>query len=294
MRELVSNASDALEKCRHEYLAKGEDPGELKVTITTDDAKRQFVIQDTGLGMSRDDLVANLGTIARSGSKAFVEEQLNAEAEAGAAGASAASSSSSAIIIGKFGVGFYSAFMVSDRVDVYSSTGDGTGWKWSSAGDGSYTLSPCDVDEEGAEGAAEGKAPKRGTRIVLHVKEADKTVATAGWAVETTLKKYSAFVGFPVTLNGKRTNDIDALWTKRQNEVTDEEATAFYRFIAGGALDAPAFRLHFSADAPLTIRALLFAPSDNPERGFAHRNLEGREGPRTSSDSFIHTRHILY
>lgn len=258
VRELVSNASDALEKCRHDYLARGEDPGELSVKITTDDAKRQFIIEDTGLGMTRDDLIANLGTIARSGSKAFVDE-LNAAAEA---------SGSSSNIIGKFGVGFYSAFMVSDRVDVYSSTGDNAGWKWSSAGDGSYTLAQCEVGE------GEGKAPTRGTRIVLHVKEADKTVATAGWAVETTLKKYSAFVGFPVVLNGKRANEIDALWTKKQSEVSDEEATAFYRFV-GGAIDAPAFRLHFSADAPLTIRALLFAPTDNPEKGFAGRNLEG-------------------
>ena len=156
VRELVSNASDALEKCRHDYLARGEDPGDLTVTITTDDAKRQFIIQDTGLGMNREDLVANLGTIARSGSKAFVEE-LNAEAEAGVAASGAgagagAASSSGANIIGKFGVGFYSAFMVSDRVDVYSSTGDGAGWKWSSAGDGSYTLAPCEVMGEGEVG----------------------------------------------------------------------------------------------------------------------------------------------
>jgi TNF receptor-associated protein 1 len=170
--------------------------------------------------MSREDLVLNLGTIARSGSKAFVDE-LTDNVEGG---------SSSTNIIGKFGVGFYSAFMVSDRVDVYSSVGDGTGWKWSSAGDGSYTMAPCKVVGEG-EDAGEGKAPTRGTRIVLHVKEAEKTVAAAGWAVETTLKKYSAFVGYPVMLNGKRTNDIDALWTKRQNEVSDEDATAFYRFV---------------------------------------------------------------
>ena len=133
------------------------------MTITTDDAKRQFIIQDTGLGMTREDLVANLGTIARSGSKAFVEE-LNAEAEAGVAASgaaasagAAAASSSGANIIGKFGVGFYSAFMVSDRVDVYSSTGDGAGWKWSSAGDGSYTLAPCEVMGEG-EGEVGGRS----------------------------------------------------------------------------------------------------------------------------------------
>uniref|UniRef100_A0A7S0S9I5 Histidine kinase/HSP90-like ATPase domain-containing protein n=1 Tax=Mantoniella antarctica TaxID=81844 RepID=A0A7S0S9I5_9CHLO len=276
VRELVSNASDALEKCRHAHLAKGADPGALEVTITTDDALRRFTITDSGMGMSRADLVSNLGTIARSGSKAFVDEL-----SAGGEGATASTN-----IIGKFGVGFYSAFMVSERVDVFSSTGDGVGWKWSSSGDGTYTLASCGVElrapvggnadakTNGEEDEVGGKAPWRGTRVVLHVKEADRAIAAAGWAVENTLKKYSAFVGFPVNLNGRRTNDIDALWTKRANEVSDEDATTFYRFV-GGALDAPAFRLHFSADAPLTIRALLFAPSENPEKGFAARGVEG-------------------
>ena len=276
VRELVSNASDALEKCRHDHLSRGEDPGELAVNITVDDERRRFVIEDNGLGMTRDDLVANLGVIARSGSKAFVDHLTHTDATHGddesVAGESAPKESSTdaaaANIIGKFGVGFYSAFMVSDRVDVFSSVGDGVGHRWSSAGDGEYVVAPCEI------GDGDDRAPPRGSRIVLHVKESEKTVAAAEWAVETTLRKYSAFVGFPVTLNGKRTNDIDALWTKRASEVSDEDAVAFYRFV-GGALDTPAFRLHFSADAPLTIRALLFAPEENPERGFAARSLEG-------------------
>lgn len=274
VRELVSNASDALEKCRHDHLSRGEDPGELAVSITVDDDRRRFVIEDNGLGMSRDDLIANLGVIARSGSKAFVDHLTHSDAKdadqkspGGGKGASA-TDAAAANIIGKFGVGFYSAFMVSDRVDVFSSVGDGAGHRWSSAGDGEYVVAPCEI------GDGDDRAPPRGTRIVLHVKESDKTVAAAEWAVETTLRKYSAFVGFPVTLNGRRTNDIDALWTKRASEVSDEDAVAFYRFV-GGALDKPAFRLHFSADAPLTIRALLFAPEENPERGFAARSLEG-------------------
>lgn len=264
VRELVSNASDALEKCRHDFMAKGEDPGELAVAIKVDSDKGTFVIEDNGLGMSKDDLASNLGTIARSGSKAFVDEIAGDAKD----DKTAATSTAAANIIGKFGVGFYSAFMVSDKVDVYSCAGDGSAHRWSSAGDGSYTIAPCEV------GDGDGQAPARGTRIVLHVKEQDKTLAAAEWAVESVLKKYSAFVGFPVTLNGKRTNSIDALWTKSAGEVSDEDAAAFYRFV-GGAIDTPAFRLHFSADAPLTIRSLLFAPSDNPERGFAGRQLEG-------------------
>lgn len=269
VRELVSNASDALEKCRHDYLARGEDPGELAVAIKVDNDKGTFIIEDNGLGMSREDLTSNLGTIARSGSKAFVDE-LSSDEDKNTKDKNkgSATNTAAANIIGKFGVGFYSAFMVSDSVDVFSCVGDGNGHKWSSKGDGSYTIAPCTV------GDGPDQAPTRGTRITLHVKEQDKTLAAAEWAVESVLKKYSAFVGFPVTLNGKRTNSIDALWTKRASEVSDEDATAFYRFV-GGAIDTPAFRLHFSADAPLTIRSLLFAPTDNPERGFAGKQLDG-------------------
>ena len=260
VRELVSNASDALEKCRHEFLVRGEDPGALEVSITTDEERGTFSIADTGLGMSKEDLIANLGVIARSGSRAFVEEIDGSSENATKKDASSAKS-----IIGKFGVGFYSAFMVSDRVDVFSNKGDGAGaYKWSSAGDGEFSVAECGV------GDGPDEAPRRGTRIVLHVKESEKSLATSAWSVEAALKKHSAFVGFPVTLNGKRANAVDALWTKNEKEVSDEDATAFYRFVSGAGLAsaAPAFRLHFSADAPLTVRALLFAPSENPERGF--------------------------
>ena len=128
VRELVSNASDALEKCRHDFMAKGEDPGELAVAIKVDSDKGTFVIEDNGLGMSKDDLASNLGTIARSGSKAFVDEIAGDAKDDQTAATSTAASN----IIGKFGVGFYSAFMVSDKVDVYSCAGDGLAHRWSS------------------------------------------------------------------------------------------------------------------------------------------------------------------
>ena len=292
VRELVSNASDALEKCRHDFLARGEDPGVLEVAIRTDEEAGTFVITDTGLGMSKEDLVENLGVIARSGSRAFAE-RLDGEGEKKesedpakdtSASSEASSKEASSAIIGKFGVGFYSAFMVSDRVEVFSSRGDGTAHRWSSAGDGEFSVAECTV------GDGVDEAPSRGTRIVLHVKDSQKSLATSAWSVESVLKKHSAFVGFPVTLNGKRANEVDALWMRNEKDVTDEEATAFYRFVsgAGGAVEsAPAFRLHFAADAPLTVRALLFAPSENPERGF------GGGAPGEGAGVALYSRRVL-
>jgi TNF receptor-associated protein 1 len=268
VRELVSNASDALEKCRHEFLVRGQDPGSLTIDITTDEEQGTFSIADTGLGMSKDDLIANLGVIARSGSRAFVEEIDGSSSDDSIQKQKQTDASSAKSIIGKFGVGFYSAFMVSDRVEVFSNKGDGDGaggaHKWSSAGDGEFSVAECAV------GDGPDEAPRRGTRIVLHVKDSEKALATSAWSVEAALRKHSAFVGFPVTLNGKRANAVDALWTKTEKEVSDEDANAFYRFVGGGgsASETFTFRLHFSADAPLTVRALLFAPSENPERGF--------------------------
>lgn len=291
VRELVSNASDALEKCRHDFLARGEDPGTLEIAIRTDEERGVFSITDTGLGMSKEDLIANLGVIARSGSRAFVEELTDDTGGTSSSSAgdkedppSVPSTDTSSAIIGKFGVGFYSAFMVSDRVEVFSNAGDGVAHKWSSAGDGEFSVAACAVGE------GLDEAPERGTRIVLHVKESQKTLATSAWSVESVLKKHSAFVGFPVTLNGKRTNAIEALWTKKENEVSDEDATAFYRFVGGGgsAESAPAFRLHFAADAPLTVRSLLFAPSENPERGFG-----GAGGASDGGGVALYSRRVL-
>ena len=159
LRELVSNASDALEKARHDALRSGADPGALEIKITTDDEDgKTLIVEDDGFGMTRDELAENLGTIARSGSKAFLE---GLERE----GTTADAASN---IIGKFGVGFYASFMVSDRVEVISNAGargDGKAWKWSSSGDGEFTV------EEATEGDG---APTRGTKIVMHVKSADK------------------------------------------------------------------------------------------------------------------------
>jgi len=254
LRELISNSSDALEKRRHEAIKdvsefglKGvQDDLEFRIKISTreeeDGKELKLIVEDNGIGMSEEELTRNLGTIAKSGSKEFLENL------SGGKGNDAASN-----IIGKFGVGFYSAFMVGKKVEVHTSNGKES-FVWASEGTGKFTVSKSN------------EAPKpRGTKIVIHMKEDCKTIASQ-WAIEETLKKYSAFVSFPIYINENKYNEIGALWMKKHSEVSDEQATAFYRYVSG-ATDSPTFRMHFEADAPLTIRSLIFFPETNPERG---------------------------
>jgi molecular chaperone HtpG len=243
VRELVSNASDALEKLRHLQFTEKEifdDRLPPEINLTTDDAAKTFTIQDFGVGMTRAELIENLGTIAHSGSKAF----LKALSESEAKGTS---------LIGQFGVGFYSVFMVAKRVRVFAHSWRPAepGQVWESDGSGSYTI------EE-----AEGQ--RRGCKIVVELKDECREFSLAS-KIEGILKRYSSFVQFPINLNGKRVNTIQALWLRNKNEIKDEEYTEFYKFQAN-AFDTPRLRLHFSADAPLAINALLFVPEENPER----------------------------
>ena len=250
VRELVSNASDALEKFRHLQLTEKEvadDQLALEINLTTDDAAKTLTLQDAGLGMTRAELIENLGTIAHSGSKAF----LKALSEGGQKNTN---------LIGQFGVGFYSAFMVAKTVKVYSRS-----WKkdepahvWTSDGSGSYEI------EEVAD-------QPRGTKIVIELKDDCGEFATEG-RIKEILERYSAFVSFPVNLGGKLINTVQALWLRNKSEITDEQYTEFYKFQAH-AYDEPRLRLHFSADAPLQINALLFVPKDNTEK-FGMARLE--------------------
>ncbi len=247
VRELVSNASDALEKLRHTQLTEKDifdDTLEPEINVTTDDKAKTITIQDFGIGMTRAELVENLGTIAHSGSKAF----LKALSEGGAKNTN---------LIGQFGVGFYSAFMVAQSVKVYSRSWrkDEPGHVWSSDGSGSYEIEP-----------SEGE--RRGTKIVITLKDDAHDFAT-DWKIKEIVERYSAFVSFPINLNGKRVNTIQALWLRNKNEIKDEEYTEFYKF-QSHAHDEPRLRLHFSADAPLSINALLFVPKENTEKlGFS-------------------------
>lgn len=251
VRELVSNASDAIEKLRHLQITEKDNIADadraLEVNLTSDDTAKTLTISDAGLGMTRAELIENLGTIAHSGSKAF----LKALSEGGQKNSN---------LIGQFGVGFYSAFMVGKTVKVYSRS-----WKkdepahvWTSDGSGSYEVEEVSDQE-------------RGTKIVIELKDDAHEFATEG-RVKEILERYSAFVSFPVNLNGKHINTVQALWLRSKSEITDEEYTAFYKFQAH-AYDEPRLRLHFSADAPLQINALLFVPKDNTEK-FGMARLE--------------------
>ena len=243
LRELVSNAADALEKMRHFNLLEEEifdKDVPLEINITVDDKENTITIIDTGIGMTREELIANLGTIAHSGSKTF----LSGLGEAAQKDVS---------IIGQFGVGFYAAFMVAKQVRVQSRSyhpGD-SGHEWSSDGTGSYTIAPC-------------PGLHRGTKLIIELNDASKDY-TKEEAIKRIIKQYSSFVPFPIKVAGDTVNTVQALWTKNTNEIKDEEYSDFYKFI-GNAYDEPQFRLHFSADAPLAIHALLFVPKENFEK----------------------------
>jgi molecular chaperone HtpG len=243
VRELVSNASDALEKERHLQLTEKavyDDKLELEINITTDDKAKTFTIQDFGVGMTQAELVENLGTIAHSGSKAFVKAL--GEGDQKAAG-----------LIGQFGVGFYSAFMVAKSVKVYTHSWRESepGLLWASDGAGSFAI------EESA-------GERRGCKVVVELKD-ECSEFSQEWRVKEIIERYSAFVSFPINLNGKRINTVQALWLRGKNEIKEEEYDEFYKFQAHDS-EKPRLRLHFSADAPISINALLFVPKDNTEK----------------------------
>jgi len=243
VRELISNASDALEKLRHTQITEKEifdDNLSLEINIQTDDKAGTLTIQDFGIGMTEVEVAQNLGTIAHSGSKKFMEAL-----EAGAA--------SKENLIGQFGVGFYSTFMAAEKVEVYTRTWhpEGKGYLWESEGAGSYT-----IDE------AEGQ--RRGTKIVIKLKEECKEFATEE-RIKQLVKHYSNFVQFPININGERVNTVEAIWMRNKSEITDEEYADFYKFQAN-AYDEPMLRMHFNADAPIAVNSLIFVPQSNPER----------------------------
>jgi len=241
IRELISNSSDALEKMRHESLTKDDvfdDHVPLEVSIELDEEKHTLTITDTGIGMTRTELETNLGTIAHSGSGAFVEELAEAARK-------------DVNLIGQFGVGFYAAFMAGTKVTVQSRSWDGSeGNEWVSEGAGSFSIS-------------EAPGLHRGTKIIIELKD-DAHDYAQKWKVESIIKQYSTFVPFPIKLEGDTVNTVQAIWTRTKNEITDEEYNDFYKFV-GNASGEPHYRLHFSVDAPLAINAVLFAPKENFE-----------------------------
>jgi TNF receptor-associated protein 1 len=252
IRELVSNASDACEKLRFmqgTQAIKGihDEDQALRIRLSVDEKQRLFTIEDSGIGMTKEELIENLGTIAKSGSLAFSE---NADTDA-------------SNIIGQFGVGFYSTFVVADKVDVYTKTADvekgSTGYHWSSDGSGSFDITEmADVT--------------RGTKIVLTLKD-DAIEFSKLSTVKTAAQKFSSFVDFPIFIaeeaEDKEINKQDALWLKPS--ATSEEHTAFFRYLSSTSYGEPYYSLLYQTDAPLSIKSCFYIPDpDNaPSRLFS-------------------------
>ncbi len=250
VRELISNAADSLEKVRHIQLSDkdtGKEDLPLEINIEINKDAKTFIISDTGIGMTKDELISNLGTIAHSGSTEFLKNLDNLKGDP-------------ANLIGQFGVGFYSAFMVSDHVKFITRSyiKEAEGLVWESDGKNDYTIDR----EEGI---------TRGARIVLNISE-EFLDYTDPEKIKSIIKQYSNFVGYPIKVNGEQVNTIEAIWTKTPADVTEEEYNEFYKFLTNSFTD-PRFRKHISTDAPIQMNALLFFPDDNIEK-FGFSRLE--------------------
>jgi molecular chaperone HtpG len=249
LRELISNASDACDKLRYEAIANPTliDDGEApKIRIQPDKKANTLTVADSGIGMERQELIDNLGTIARSGTRAFVSRLAEAKDGAG--------------LIGQFGVGFYSAFMVAEKIVVISRrAGSAEAWTWSSSGGAGFEIAPANE--------ADAKRVTRGTEIVLHLKpEAPKYLET--YEIERIVGAYSDNIQFPIWLvpeqgEPRQINSASALWQRSKSELKGEDYTQAYKSIAG-AFDEPAMTLHYRAEGRYSYAVLLFAPSTKP------------------------------
>jgi len=256
LRELISNASDALTRINYEMLTQHDvlDPAaELGIWISSDPEKRTLTIRDTGIGMTADEMVENLGTIAHSGARAFLDAAEHSTGE-----------TKLSDIIGQFGVGFYSAFMVADSIRVISRSfrPDAEGIVWTSTGNDTYTL-------EAAEKA------ERGTEIVIQLKE-DAAEFAQEYRLRQIVKKHSDYIPFPIYLGEKneQANQQSALWRQQPRQVDAKAHEEFYKQMT---LDSnpPLAYAHMATDAPVQMYAVLYIPS-NPERNiFALRKQDG-------------------
>jgi molecular chaperone HtpG len=247
VRELISNASDALDKMRYVTLTdeSQRDAGPLEVVIEGREADHQLIIRDTGIGMTHDELVTNLGTIAHSGSVEFLKAM-----------ASNAQAKPEMSLIGQFGVGFYSSFMIADRVRVRTRNyTEESGWEWESEGTGSFTITPAD------------SPLPRGTEVILHLKEDAKDFA-AKWRIQDIVRRFSSFVPHPIRLGegGEILNDQKPIWVEPKSQVTDEQYTRFYQHLTHHPEETPLWHLHMAADSPIQFRAIVYCPPTNLER----------------------------
>jgi molecular chaperone HtpG len=255
LRELISNASDALDKLRFESLARPEllqGGGELAIIIEADLQARTITVSDNGIGMSREEAIEHLGTIAKSGTAEFLARMTGDQKQ-------------DAQLIGQFGVGFYSSFIVADRVDVYSRRAGldaAAGVHWQSSGDGEFSVATVQL-------------PERGTRIVLHLKEGEQDF-TDGYRIRSLVRKYSDHIAFPVRMRVEKeakdndaapeyetVNHAQALWTRPRTEVKDEEYKEFYRHITHDFTDPLAWS-HGKVEGTKEYTSLLYVPSRAP------------------------------
>ena len=264
LRELISNASDALDKARLRSLVEHDLLGEektLEVVVRPDRAEKTLTISDSGIGMTREELIKNLGTIARSGSREFME-QLSGDQK------------KDAQLIGQFGVGFYSAFLVASRVEVTTrAAGSSEAWRWSSEADGRFQVEPAERQ-------------KRGTDVVLRLRE-DQDELLQGWRLRALVKQYSDFVGYPIRLieeqdqgEGKstRTDEVinkgSALWTRPKAEITDEQYAELYKHISHDWED-PLARSHFKVEGNQMFTGLLYLPKQAPMDMYLQKRRAG-------------------
>ena len=253
LRELISNASDACDKLRYEGLTNNDlvkDVGEFAIDIRMDKDTKTITVSDNGIGMDREDLISHLGTIARSGTSNFMDNVSGDEKK-------------DVNLIGQFGVGFYSVFMIADKVEVVSrKAGDDKGWLWSSDGIGEYTISDADK-------------PSNGTSITLHIKK-DSEEFLDVHRLKNIIKTYSDHVTIPITLiskaeeenaeepeNSERVNDGTAIWARPKSEITQEQYKEFYHHV-GQAYDDPGMTIHYRAEGKIEYTVLMFIPSQQP------------------------------
>lgn len=245
LRELISNAVDALNKVQFEILtdhAVEDKELELKIDISFDKKHNKLIIEDTGIGMTHDELVANIGTIAHSGTLEYLKKI--AEEESKKTGAPD--------LIGKFGVGFYSSFMVAKEIHIHTKSfrAGGGSWVWKSDGESNYTI-------------AAGDKASRGTRIELFLKKDEKEFLEK-YRIQGIIRKHSKFVPFPINVDGEKVERVEAIWSQPKSKLAEKEYVEFFKFFEN-TQEEPETYLHLSSDAPVQFHALLYVPKTSFE-----------------------------
>ena len=244
LRELISNASDAINRLRLKALTEkeilGED-NEFRIDLKFDEKQKSLSLSDNGTGMKKEELIEHIGTIARSGTGKFLQEM-------------SGNKEKDSQLIGQFGVGFYSVFMVTEEVTIETRAYDSEeGFRWTSEGKGKYTIEPIEKKE-------------RGTKITFVFKKDAEELASA-WSIRSTVKKYSDYIPFPVYLDGEQINQAKPIWSKPKKEIKKEEYHELYKYLSMKTGE-PLFMAHYNADVPVQFNALVFVPDETEHNPF--------------------------